>query len=113
MKSLLPTLREKKRYLVFKVISKNNFNFKDMEKSISLNNIEFNGVLNSAKSNLSFIQDCFSFENQTGIIKVNNKYIDNLKASLTLIKNINNNTVIVRSLYVSGVLNKAKRYLGG
>ena len=113
MKSLLPSLKEKKRYLVFKIISNKKFNFKDIEKTISLNNIEFNGVLNSSKGNLNFIQDCFNFENQTGIIKVNNKYTDNLKASLTLIKNINNDNVIVRSLYVSGILNKAKRYLGG
>ncbi len=113
MKSLLPSLKEKKRYLTFKVISDKKFNFKDIEKTISLNNIEFNGVLNSSKTNINFIQDCFNFENQTGIIKVNNKYIDNTKASLTLIKYINSSSVIIRSLYVSGILNKAKRYLGG
>ena len=36
-----------------------------------------------------------------------------MKASLTLIKHINQKNVVIRSLGVSGVLNKAKMYLGG
>ena len=49
---------------------------------------------------------------QKGIIKVNHKHVDELKSALTLIEKINNKKVIVKSLGVSGILNKAEqRYL--
>ena len=111
LKSLLPSLKEKKRYLVFEVISKNKISQNQAISSIMQKTRDFIGELGMAKANLSILEH---WRNNKGIIKASNKYTDEIKASLTLINKIDNSDVIVRCLGVSGILNKAvSRYMGG
>ena len=110
LKPLLPTLKEKKRYLAFEIISKNPIgNFEAVSSTIWQKSIQFLGELGSARAGINIIKDTFA--NQKGIIKVNNKHVDELRASLCLIDQIQNQEVIVRSLGVSGILNKTKQYM--
>jgi len=44
---------------------------------------------------------------QKGILKVNHKYTEQVKASFCFIERINNNKVIVKSVGTSGTLKKA------
>lgn len=47
-----------------------------------------------------------------GIIRVNHKHVEDLKASLIFVKNIDGKEVIVKSVGASGILRKAQqRYL--
>ena len=41
-----------------------------------------------------------------GIIRVNHKYVDEVKVALALINNYNNNDVKIETVKVSGVINK-------
>ena len=51
---------------------------------------------------------------QRGLIRVNHKYVEDLKASLALIKEIEQQPAIVRSIGASGILAKAEqKYIGG
>jgi len=78
-----------------------------MDKSL-----ELIGQLGVAKAGIQILHDCWNPEIQRGIIRVGNKQVDELKAALTLIKSINNQDIIIKSIGVSGILNKAKeRYL--
>lgn len=108
IKALSPTLREKKRYIVYEIIADKKFMFNDIKKTIDNANMRFLGELGLAKSGIIHID---SFKNNRGILKVNNKYVNELKVSLGLIKNINNEKVIVNTVSVSGVLNKAQKRL--
>ena len=54
------------------------------------------------------LKDKYNKEKQRGIIKVNNKMVNNLKASLCFIKTIENQPVVVKSVGVSGILKKAQ-----
>ena len=101
----LPSLREKKRYIIYEVISNSKMNF-DLVKD-ALNGIfeRFLGAVNLARANIIIFED---FKNQKGIIKVNNSYIDYVKAAFIQINKIGNEEVIVRSAGISGILNKAK-----
>ena len=107
LKPIMPSLREKKRYLAFEVMSKSSINESHIYDAISVSLIELMGNVESAKSNMKFIEEKWNPEKQKGIIRVNHKYVDHLKASLALIDNINKEEVIVRSLGVSGILKKA------
>jgi len=108
MKSLLPTLKEKKRYLVFEIISESKINdFSDVSRQILSSCSRFIGEQGMAKAGIIVMHDRWNQQTQQGIARVNNKYVDNLKASLALIKNINSEKVIVRSKGVSGILKKA------
>ena len=112
IKPLLPTLREKKRYLAYEVISKNKF-YDTVHVNIAILDAakEFLGDLGMAKAGILPI-DKWDGRTQRGIMRLNNKQVDNLKASLIFVKNIDGKDVIIRSVGASGILKKAQqRYL--
>ena len=112
IKPLLPTLREKKRYLAYEVISKNKF-YDTVHVNIAILDAakEFLGDFGMAKAGILPI-DKWNEKTQRGIMRVNNKHVDNLKASLIFVKNIDGKDVIIRSVGASGILKKAQqRYL--
>ena len=113
LKPLLPTLREKKRYLAFEVLSKDKIaDFDIVSNAILHASAEFLGQLGASKAGLLILSDKWDKNSQRGIIRVSHNHVDNLKAALTMIGKINDNEAIVKSVGVSGILNKAeKRYL--
>ena len=115
LKPLMPSLREKKRYLAFEVVSNGKIKpFPDVNRVIQSSFHVFIGDLGAAKAGLVFVNDRYNDVNQRGLVRVNHKWVDPLKASLTLIKDINHEQVIVRSVGASGILNKAfKKYIAG
>ena len=110
MKPLLPSLREKKRYIVFEIIG-NDVNKKKVETEIYYNSLKFLGEIGVSRANIRIIGD--SWKNNKGIIRVSVKYLDELKMSLGLIKRLDNKNVIVNVIGVSGILKKAKsKFMG-
>ena len=113
IKPVLPSLREKKRYLVFEIISKKDIkSFSDVSSLIWQSSLSFLGEIGTAKAGIWVLPDKWKQKKQKGMIKVNNKYIDKLKTSLTLIKSFKRQQIIIKSVGVSGMINKAdKKYL--
>jgi len=113
LKPLLPTLKERKRYLAFEIVSDNKIgDFRTVSKEIMDKSFEFLGVLGVAKAGIQILPKFWNPGLQRGIIRVSHKHVDELKAALMFIKKIDNKEVILKSVGVSGILNKAKeRYL--
>jgi len=113
IKPLLPSMREKKRYLAYEVISNSKFNDAvSVNKAIYDASNEFLGNLGMAKAGILPINDKWNDKTQRGILRVNNKHVDELKASLIFVKNIQGKEAMVRSVGASGILKKAqKKYL--
>ena len=59
------------------------------------------------RSNLKIISD--SWKGDKGIIRINVKYLNELKLGLGLIKKLDNKKVIVNVIGVSGIIKKAKK----
>ncbi|MFQ5474805.1 MAG: Rpp14/Pop5 family protein [Candidatus Nanoarchaeia archaeon] len=109
VKPLLPSLREKKRYLVFEVISNEEIReFSSIKEAIWQSNLALLGELGMGEAGLWMLEDKWQQEEQKGIMRVNNKYIDKLRVSLSLIKEAEQKQVIVRSVGISGTLKKAQ-----
>jgi ribonuclease P/MRP protein subunit POP5 len=108
MKKLKPSLREKKRYLVYEIISDKRYSYGGVSKAILNESEKFLGRLGMANAGLNILNE---WSGKRGILKVNNKYIDHIKATLTFINKIEDKKVMVKSVSVSGMLNKAKRYI--
>ncbi len=111
IKAVLPTLREKKRYVVFEVLSDNNVNQNNISSAISDSFMELYGNIGMAGAGLMFLNEKYNSKLNRGIVKVGHYYVNNLKAALAMIREIDQNKVIVRSLGVSGVLRKTAKYL--
>lgn len=93
----MPSLREKKRYITYETIPKTN-----SKREVSKKILEFLGLLNYGKANVQIMDN---------IIRVNNKYVDHVKSALTLVKEVDNKPVIVKTVKVSGMINNVK--IGG
>ena len=112
MKPLLPTLREKKRYLVFEVISDKAVRLPAVKKTVELAALGYLGELGCAKAGMQFLDNRWDPKHSRGMVRVAHTSLDGVKASLALIKEIDGNKAIVRSVGVSGILKKAaERYL--
>ncbi|MFH1376726.1 MAG: Rpp14/Pop5 family protein [Candidatus Woesearchaeota archaeon] len=105
MKPLLPSLKEKKRYIVYKIISENNIDTKLAQTEIKNQCLKFLGELGYSKAGIQTIDQ--------NIIKVNTKYLNETKMALGLIKKINDKKAIVDVTGVSGIIKKAKSKFGG
>lgn len=101
LKPILPSLKERKRYIVFEVVSATTQSFETIKEKINKALLAFLGELGCAKAGIIVLNE---WKNNRGIIKVNNKEVDKVKAALTLIKN----SILIKCIYVTGLLNKAK-----
>ena len=115
MKTISPSLKEKKRYIVFEVISKSKIKaFSSVSRAIKASSLSFAGELGVANMGLQVLPEKYHEEEQMGIIRVSTDTVEELKASLALIQEIDGEPAIVRSVGVSGMLNKAeKKYIAG
>lgn len=100
-------MREQNRYIVFEVICDAKPGYNATKEAILGSCKYYMGAVGFAKASPMFIKNKWDDEKQEGILKVNRKYVDWVKASLALITSIKNNKVIVRSRNVSGILKKA------
>ncbi|HYD02931.1 MAG TPA: Rpp14/Pop5 family protein [Alphaproteobacteria bacterium] len=108
-KTLLPTLKEQQRYVVYKVLAADKA--KQLSQFDKINNdilVQCNlmlGIFDGGHAGLMNAK--YNSEKMTGILRVNNKYVDKLKVCLGMIKNSNGIPIVVDCIYVSGVINKA------
>jgi ribonuclease P/MRP protein subunit POP5 len=110
-KPLLPSLRERKRYLAFTVLSKRTHPAASVSTAILASCHRMLGELECARAGIQFMTK--KYQHCKGIIRVSHTYTDKLKACLVFVDQIDSEPVIVRSLGLSGMLNKAERYLEG
>ncbi len=103
---LLPSLREKRHYIVLVVEGKIN---EDKTKEIINKAIlDFIGILGYAKAGPLFVETGKIKKNIYFIISVTTKYVDKIKASFALIDEPN---LFFRCIGVSGTIKKSKRFL--
>jgi len=107
-KPLLPTLRTKKRYVVYETLSDDSFIHGEIYNAVNNAYKECYGLFGIGESG---IMDTRISKNNRGIIKINHKYVDNLKISMNYVKDINKKKVKIHAINVSGILKKAKTKL--
>ena len=109
MKPLLPVLKERKRYILFEVKSKNKIENADVKKQVMKACLQFLGELGMAKTGIQFLPETYNKETGRGIIRVGHRYVDEVKSALALITHVGNQEVSFNTLKVSGVIDKVKK----
>jgi len=100
IKPLIPSLREKKRYLVYEMLSNEKLTKNKAIKIIKKSILKYLGELGQAKAGIMYLD----YKNNKGILRVNNKEVNNVKAALSL-----TNNMIIKTIYTTGLLNKARK----
>jgi ribonuclease P/MRP protein subunit POP5 len=112
-KSLLPTLTEKKRYVAFEVLSDTKLPDAEVKKEIATAFLSLVGTTGAARAALMFVPEQYNSVKQRGIVRIGHKNVDALKSAFCLTKKISGRDAVVRSIGVSGMLNKAKSFVTG
>ena len=106
-----PTLRERNRYIAFEIISDKKFSKEEISRGIWNAVLRFLGELGASKASLWLID--WDQEKQRGIFKISHTELDNVKAALTLMKEIktgeNKIPAAYHTLGVSGTVKKTRQ----
>lgn len=105
---MMPVLKEKKRYLLFEVISPVKFSTEEVKSAVEEGIRRFLGELGLAKAGAMFISEKWDSAKQRGLLKISHNIVDEVIAALILIKSIKNREVIFRSVKVTGTVKKSK-----
>ena len=101
---LKPSMREKKRYMAYEIVS--NKPVQGADKALISRINELLGVFNTGKAGVTGMK--YNPGKQRGILRVNRKFVDYIRSCFVMIKNLNNEEVLIRTLRVSGMINKVK-----
>ena len=111
LKQLSPSLKEKKRYLVYEIISEDELD-KNPSKEIVKKLTSLLGIFDSAKAGMQSVQ--YDKKTQRGVLRVAHTELEKLKTTLALVNKIKDQDVLIRTVGVSGILKKARnKYIAG
>ncbi len=112
MKAKLPTLRERYRYVYFKIHkfdNKEKISIGKLSDIFWKTAIELFGEIGTSKGTFWIIAKEYNEEEGTGIIRCNSKTLHMLRTVLLFITKINDKNVIIHPCLVSGTLKSLKR----
>lgn len=112
IKPLLPTLRQKKRYLAFEILSERKItDSSDVQYALWSAMLRLYGETGTAAAGFWVLPEQYVHHRQRGILKVSHTAVLQAKAALALLHKIGEEPVVARSLGVSGILQKAKHVM--
>ncbi len=108
-KPLPPTLRERRRYIQFKVHSNKKHSREEVVRAIWKNLHENLGTFHTSKSS-AWVMD-YDPKHQKGILRTNHKKQLEVKTSLTLLQDIKREKAFISIEKVSGTIKKIRETL--
>ena len=110
---MLPTLRDRKRYLAFKIISRGRItNVEALKRAIFTAFTDLHGSIAAGEAGIIMLENHFS--NNKGILRVNHTHTDQLKSAMAFVTDVGDQEVIMATVGISGILKKAlSKYIAG
>ena len=108
LKILLPTLREKDRYISFQVISEEPIEYSDLEPAILNTFLDFYGEYGFSKLSFWIIKNLYDPEKQIGVIRCNNKSVQQTVAGLGLVSRLGETRITIKIFKISGTIKGLK-----
>ena len=106
LKILPPTLRERERYIRFKIISEEKIVFSDLEQALINYFLDYYGEFLFSQFSLKLIKNLWKERKQEGVIRCNHLSVPWVVAGLGIIDRIGDQRVIFKIEKISGTLKK-------
>ena len=104
LKIVMPTIREKERYVAFQIISEERVSYGDFEAAAWGAMMEFFGEYGTSQASMWLIRNLYDEDRQFGVIRCNHRFVSDVLAALGLIERLGDTRVIVKILKVSGTI---------
>lgn len=102
LKPLIPTLRQKKRFVKVKIEANRKFDFREISESLVEEIIFYIGAVDFGKSGIWILRDKFDYESQEIVLKVSVSMKDKLVGVLALVRKLGDCNVKLSVVRVSG-----------
>jgi ribonuclease P/MRP protein subunit POP5 len=104
LKVLPPTLREKKRYILFQVISEEPIVYEDLEQAVWNQFLDTFGELGVSRLGMRIVKNLYCPEKQACVISCNNNSVQQVITGLGLLSRLGDSRIIIKVLKVSGTV---------
>jgi len=104
----LPSLREKKRYLVFRIISESPLDYPNVKGAMWHSMENWLGQNELAQASPRLVKNLWDGRKKKGFLQCTPKYVDQVKVALALIKQIGDQRVIFQVIRVTGTIKSGK-----
>jgi ribonuclease P/MRP protein subunit POP5 len=108
----LPTLREKKRYVFFRVHSDGSPEYNEIRDAINNSLFEWLGDRHFSGAKIRIIRNLWDRNSRTGVIRCSHKSVDDIKVGMSLIHQIGDSKVIFQTLRISGTIKSGMDKIG-
>lgn len=103
----LPSLREKHRYISFKIISQEPVQYSDFEQALWHVLLELYGESGVSKTSFWLMKNLYDWREQQGVIRCNHRSVSRILAALGFVARLGDSKVVIKILKVSGTLKGA------
>ncbi|NHK33078.1 MAG: hypothetical protein FK730_17145 [Asgard group archaeon] len=101
---------DRDRYLVFKILSESEkIQIADLKRNIWSLYQKLYGLDGTTEAGLFFEE--YSEDKGIGLIRCNSQSLSHLMTSLAMITTVDDIEVLIHPLFISGLVNKAKKYI--
>lgn len=104
LKMSSPTLRERERYVYFKIISDEKVLYSDLEAAIWNTLIDFYGEMGVSKMSMWFVKNTWDDRSQSGVIRCNHLSVPQTIAGMGLISRLGETRIVMKVEKVSGTI---------
>lgn len=111
-KTIPPTLRPKKRYIVYEIISEQKIEYNDITEAVMESALALFGDTGTAEMDLWHIKNLYSEEKQRGVIKCRHVCVEKTRLAIAAAKFAGETKAIFNIMGVTGTLKNAQaKYL--
>lgn len=103
-----PSMREKRRYIIFKVHSEEKLNYPNVRNAVYNSVGNWLGEKEMARANVHIIKNLWDSKGQTGFVRCSHKFVDDVRVGLSLIHQVGDSRVIFHTLAVAGTIKSGK-----
>lgn len=110
---LSPSLREKRRYVAFKVHCAKPLQELDVNSAIYQAVLNFLGELGMAEASVFVLRGIYTPEKKIGLIRCAHTSVEHVRAAVALASRVGEEPIMIEVLGISGTIKAARRkYLG-
>ena len=108
LKSLPAALRKRRRYIIIDIVSESERDLGEVVNTVWDSILGFLGEIGTSRAGVWVVKDLFDQENQRFGVKVNHDYVEEIRAALALVNQIEGEKTNLRVLGVTGTMKSAR-----
>jgi len=110
---LSPSLREKRRYIAFKIHCAKTLQELEVNGAIYQSVLNLLGELGMAESSVFILRGIYTPDKKIGLIRCSHTAVEHVRAALALASRVGEEPIMIEVLGISGTIKAARRkYLG-